>query len=64
MASKNDITVDLSEGEMALVRRYAEQNDLSLEEAASEMVSRQLERRMRKKSRRSPASNVIKLRRS
>ena len=64
MASKNDITVDLSEGEMALVRRYAEQNDLTLEEAASEMVSRQLERRMRKKSNRSPASNVFKLRRS
>ena len=62
MASKDDINLDLSDSEMAAVRRYAELHGLTVEEAASHMVSRQLERRMRKHAKRSPAGNVIRFR--
>lgn len=59
--AKDDQTT-LSDAERAIVQRYADERGISLCEAASELASRGIERRVRRRARRSPASNVVTMR--
>jgi len=52
--------VQLNQEEMDAVKDYAEQEGLSIEDAASSLFSRGFAQRMRKGTGKSPAANVVK----
>lgn len=55
--------LELSDKELEAVKRYAELKGVGVDEAASELISLGLEKRMRKGSKRSPANNIKTFRR-
>lgn len=52
-----------TEKEMGLIQKVAEQRGITAEEAATELFSEGLERRVRKRTGRGPAHNIMKMRR-
>lgn len=56
-------SVAFTDREHKLIVEYAEQRGLSISEAASELFSQALATRVRKRTGRSPAKNVLKMRR-
>ena len=59
MTSNNE-QIPLTDIEMEAVKRYAEQEGIDVEAAASRLFSKGLAQRMRKSSGKTPASNVMK----
>jgi len=59
----HDEAVSLSDEERALVERIAAERGITINEAAEQLASEGLARRVNKKTHRTPASNVRKFRR-
>lgn len=55
-----DHQVQLSPSELEAVKTYAEQEGVSVEDAASALFSRAFAQRMRKGTGKSPAANIMK----
>lgn len=60
---KEELT-ELSDKERDLIKTYADQRGLTIEEAASELARDGLARRVRKRTGKSPARNVLKMRKT
>ncbi len=62
MAQREEKTL-LTNDEKLAIAEYAESRGITADEAATELASRAIERRMRRQTGRSPARNIVKLRR-
>ena len=60
MTSEHKVT--FNKKELAALEEYAKQKELNIDDAASHLFSAGLERRMRKRTGKSPAFNVKKFR--
>jgi hypothetical protein len=52
---------ELSKGELELIKQYADQHELTIEQAASELLRDGLAKRVRRSTGIGPARNVLKM---